>query len=402
MKIVVCNTHETKGGAAKAAKRISQGLSLNGVDNSFFALEGNGIKKKDSFFFKRSKFLWSRLEQFPKLFHSKNFAAPFSVSKYSLGYTKYIEALNPDLVNLHYVNCGLFSIKDIGLLKKPIVWTLHDSWAFTGGCHLPLNCDRFKESCGNCPVLNMGKEKDLSRMVWQLKHDNWKDLDLTIVSPSKWLGECAKASSLFNSFRVETISNPLDTDVFKKIDRAEAKEKLGLDSEKRYILFGAVNSVRDKNKGFDFLKEALGKMKMKGVELLIFGSKKGEKLDVAIPVRSLGFVEKEEDLARMYSAADLTVIPSISENQPNIAIESLSCGTPICGFDIKGLREIVLDEKLGSLAKPYKAKDLKDKIEELLLRETDRDFLSKYVQQNFNSFKIGKEYKDLFEDILKV
>ena len=401
MKILVCNTHETKGGAAKAARRISQSLCLNGVDNDFLALEGNGIKKTESFFFRKGKFFWSRLEQYPKIFHSKNFAAPFSVSKHSLGHRKYVEMLNPDLVSLHYINSGLFSIKDVGLIKKPIVWTLHDSWAFTGGCHLPLECERYKESCGSCPVLNMGKEFDLSRVVWELKKENWKDLDLTIVSPSKWMGQCARESSLFKDFRVEVISNPLDVDVFKKIDREVAREKLGLDKEKKYILFGAVNAVRDKNKGFEFLKEAIAQMKIKGVELLVFGSNKKEKVDVDIPVRNLGFVDREEDLAKIYAAADLTVIPSISENQPNLALESLSCGTPVCGFDIQGLKEVILDEKLGLLAKAYKPKDLKDKIEEVLLRETDRDFLSKYVQTNFNFFKIGKEYKELFEDILK-
>ncbi len=401
MKVAVCNTHETKGGAAKAAKRISQSLSLNNVQNSFFALEGNGIKKNESFFFKKTKFFWSRLEQYPKLFHSKDFAAPFSVSKYSLGYRKYIDEFNPDIINLHYINCGLFSISDVGLFTKPVVWTLHDSWAFTGGCHLPLDCTNYKEACGHCPVLNMKKENDLSRYVWKLKKENWKNLDLTIVTPSKWLGECAKESSLFRDFRIETISNPLDSDVFKLVDRQEAREKLGLNVEKKYILFGAVDAIRDKNKGFGFLKEALEKIKIKGVELLVFGSKRKENLELNIPVRDLGFVENEKDLAAVYSAADITAIPSISENFPNIALESLSCGTPVCGFDIGGMKEIILDKKLGFLAKKYCSDDLAKKIEEILSTETDRDFLSKYVQKNFNLLKIGKEYKELFEDVLK-
>ncbi len=401
MKVVVCNTHENKGGAAKAAKRISQSLSLNNVQNEFFALEGNSIIKNTGFFLKRTKFFWSRLEQYPKLFHSNNFSAPFSVSKYSLGYRKYLERLNPDIINLHYINCGLFSVRDVGFFKKPVVWTLHDSWAFTGGCHLPLDCKKYRECCGNCPVLNIKKENDLSRNVWELKKENWKNLNLTIVTPSKWMAQCVKKSSLFKGLRVEVIPNPLDTDVFKKVDRGEAREKLGLDLEKKYILFGAVDAIKDKNKGFEFLKEALEKMKIKGVELLVFGSKRKEKLNLNIPVKDLGFVENEKDLAIMYSAADLTALPSISENFPNIAIESLSCGTPICGFEIDGLKEIVLHEKLGSLAKKYKSGDLAKKLEEILSRDTDRVFLSRYVQKNFNSFRIGKEYKELFEDILK-
>lgn len=399
MKVVVCNTDENKGGAAKAARRISKSLLLNGIEAPFFALESDE-KRCESFFFRKGKFFWSRLEQFPKFFYSNDFAAPFSTSKYSLGHKKYIDILNPDIISLHYVNCGLFSIKDIGNFKKPVVWTLHDSWAFTGGCHLPLDCQRYKDMCGNCPVLNVKKEKDLSRSIWKAKEKFWRDANLTIVSPSKWLAKCAKESSLFKDCRVETISNPLDTKIFKRHDKALARKELGLKKEKKYILFGAVNATKDKNKGFVFLQEALKKVKMKNVELLIFGSKENIAPEVSIPVQDLGFVEREEDLAKIYSASDITVIPSISENQPNIAVESLSCGTPVVGFDINGLKEMIVSKKLGLLAKKYESEELAQKIEKILSEKTDSVFCSNYIEKNFNPLKIGKKYKELFEDII--
>lgn len=400
MKVVVCNTNESKGGAARAARRISKSLLLNGIDSTYFSLEGNGSKRNSSFFFRRGKFFWSRLEQYPKFFFSNNFSTPFSVSKYSLGHRKYVEELNPDIINLHYINNGLFSVKDIGLFKKPIVWTLHDAWAFTGGCHLPLDCERYTKMCGSCPALNVNKEKDLSRYVWQSKNRFWKDTNLTIVSPSKWLAECAKKSSLFKDCRVEIISNPLDTEIFRKRDRDVVRKELKLEKNKKYILFGAVNAVKDRNKGFEFLKEALEKMKMKGIELLIFGCEKKEDLDLKIPVKSLGFLEKESELAKIYSACDLTAIPSISENQPNIAIESLACGTPVVGFSIKGLEEILDDKRLGYLAKPFDFDDLRKKMERVLKNDQDSDFRAKYVKENFNFLTIGEQYKKLFESIV--
>jgi len=400
MKVVVCNTDESKGGAAKAARRISKSLLLNGVEAPFFALEGNGTKRNESLFFRRGKFFWSRLEQYPKFFFSNDFNAPFSTSKYSLGHRKYIEILNPDIIHLNYINCGLFSIRDIGLFKKPIVWTLHDSWAFTGGCHLPLECKGYKKSCGNCPVLNVNKEKDLSRRIWNSKNKFWKDANITIVSPSKWLGKCAKESSLFRDCRVEVISNPIDTEVFRKMEKQKVREELNLEKEKKYILFGAVNATKDKNKGFGFLKEALENLKTKNVELLIFGSKEKEIEKLKIPVKDLGFVKEESDLAKIYSAADITVVPSISENQPNIAVESLACGTPVVGFDIDGLKELILDERLGVLAKKYDTNDLGEKIDMLLEKKKDSDFCEKYIQKNFNFLEIGRLYKELFESLI--
>ena len=400
MKVVVCNTDETRGGAAKAAQRISKSLLLNGVEAPFFALEGNGIKKNNGFLFRRTKFLWSRLEQYHKFLFSNDFSAPFSTSKYSLGHRKYIEILDPDIIHLNYINSGLFSIRDVGLFKKPVVWTLHDAWAFTGGCHLPLNCKRFKKSCGNCPVLNVGKKNDLSRRIWKEKKKFWGDVNLTIVSPSKWLAKCAKESSLFKDCRVEVISNPLDTEIFKKTQKELARKELGLEREKKYVLFGAVNATRDKNKGFVFLKEALEKLKTKNVELLIFGSREKEIEKLNIPVKDLGFVKKEKDLAKIYSAADVTVVPSISENQPNIAVESLACGTPVVGFDIDGLKELILDERLGLLAKKYDTGELSKKMDEALERRTDSAFCEKYIQKNFNFLEIGGQYKKLFESLV--
>ncbi len=400
MKVVVCNTDESRGGAAKAAKRISKSLFLNGVEAPFFALEGNGCKRNESFFFRRGKFFWSRLEQYPKLFFSNNFAAPFSTSKYSLGHRKYVEILDPDIIHLNYINNGLFSIKDVGLFKKPVVWTLHDSWAFTGGCHLPLGCKRYRKMCGNCPVLDVGRENDLSRSIWRSKKKFWDDVNLTIVSPSKWLAKCAKESSLFKDCRVEVISNPIDTEIFRKRKKEKVKKELNLEKQKKYILFGAVNATRDKNKGFDFLKEALKKLKVKDVELLIFGCQQGEISNLDIPVKNLGFVKEEKDLAKIYSCADITVIPSISENQPNIAVESLGCGTPVVGFDIDGLKELIVDRKLGVLAKKYDTNELAKKMDEVLERKNDSSFCEKYVKKNFNLLEIGEQYKKLFESLV--
>lgn len=401
MKITICNTHENKGGAAKAAKRIAESLFLNRVDVSFLALEGEYVVKNENALFRKSRFFWCRLEQYQKALSIKDFSSPFSASQYSLGNTKYIHELDPDVVHLNYINNALFSVKDVSLIGRPIVWTIHDSWLFTGGCHLPLECERYKEKCGLCPLLKGNKERDLSRKVWESKNRYWKDLDIVVVSPSKWLAECVRESSLFSNARVETICNPLNTEIFTKHDKQKARRELGLNEKKKYILFGAVDPTKDRNKGYFLLKSALEKLKLENTQLLIFGSKREDSFDLDFPFKNLGFIQDEETLSKIYAAGDVTVVPSISENQPNIAIESLACGTPVVGFGIRGLEEIVLDDRFGLLAQPYSTKELGEKIGDILSEEfLHSDYISDYIRENFNFLKIGKEYKDLFESVM--
>jgi len=399
MKIAVCNTYYNKGGAARAAQRIFQSLRLIGEEVSFVSIDDPSIKKNRSLFFKGTKPFWSRLEQYPKLFKSKNFSVPFSTSKYSLNYLKYLNEIDPDIVHLHYINNGLFSIKDIGGIKQPIVWTLHESWAFTGGCHMPMECEKYKKKCGNCPIIAKGKENDLSRYVWEMKNKYWDDVNITIVSPSEWLAERAKQSSLFRDKKVEVISNPLDTKLFKPLEKSSAREQLGLENDKKYILFGAVNAFRDKNKGFDLLKEALGNIKINDVELVVFGCDKDIEIDVNIPTKNMGFIYDDKKLAKIYSACDVTVIPSRSENQPNIAIESMACGTPVVGFDIEGVQEVLKNTDFGKTARAFESMELKKEIEDLLESKFNREEIARYIQENFNMEDVGKKYQNLFSSI---
>lgn len=139
-------------------------------------------------------------------------------------------------------------------LDLPLVWTCHDMWAFTGGCHYSGNCDRYTKSCGSCPQLHSGTDRDLSRWVWQRKHQAWKELNLTIVTPSKWLAECARNSSLCQGLRIEVIPNGLDTQIYKPINKQQARNILGLPLDAQIILFGAIGATSAPRKGFQLLK----------------------------------------------------------------------------------------------------------------------------------------------------
>ena len=171
--------------------------------------------------------------------------------------TSRIAALNPDVVNLHWIGDGFVAAEALSEFNKPIVWTLHDMSAFTGGCCYSQECDRYTKSCGNCLILGHNKSWDLSRWVWQRKAKAWQNLKLIVVTPSKWLADSAKSSSLFKNSDIRVIPCGLDSGTYKPCDRQTARNILKLPQDRQLILFGALNSTSNKRKGFSLLMQAL-------------------------------------------------------------------------------------------------------------------------------------------------
>lgn len=404
MRILLCNTLENKGGAAKATQRILGSLREKGVDVKLLVAykesQDKSILTNEKYLFRKFQKLIPKIDAIPKLLFSKDRKIPFSSSLFSYGFRNIVSQYNPDILHLNYINMGMFSIKDIGSFNMPVVWTLHDSWTFTGGCHLPNECRRYINRCGNCPSLCSQKENDLSQYILSQKKRHWAGKNITLVCPSVWIAENSRKSELFKNSRIEVIPNPIDTRVYRPKDRNKSREKLGLDKNKKYILFGAVNAVQDKNKGFEYLKEALEKISIDNVELLVFGSE-DQGIDVNIPVKYLGYIDKEEDLVSIYSSADVTVIPSISENLPNVMVESLACGTPVVGFEIGGIPDIVKEDYLGLMATPYDSNDLVNKIESVLLNTLGTvDMRHTYVKNNYDYKVISEKYINLYKSLL--
>ena len=148
-------------------------------------------------------------------------------------------------------------IETLARFDKPVVWTLHDMWAFTGGCHYSESCDRYLNTCGACPQLHSTQDGDISRWIWQRKAEAWQNLNLTLVTPSHWLAECAKSSSLFEKYPVKVIANGLDPDVYRPLDRSQVRDSLNLPQHKQLVLFGAMQGTEDRWKGFPLLVRAL-------------------------------------------------------------------------------------------------------------------------------------------------
>jgi len=416
MKVIHLNTSDIQGGAARGAYKIHISLRKIGVDSEMVVDKKisddphvYGLKGKISE-------AWSKVRPFIDRAPLKSYnrqETTLSLARIGRNIARNELVKQADIINLHWIAGGFLSIKGISRLAnlgKPVVWTLHDMWAFTGGCHYSGDCKKYINSCGSCPQLNSDKENDITRKIWRRKKEAYKDLCLTIAPPSKWLAECAKRSSLLSDLQVEVIPHGLNTDIFKPIDKLMARDILNLPKNKRIILFGAMSATTDKRKGFKYLKEAISNLEKSFNKdelcLVIFGASHAKDIEkFPFEVKFLGRLHDDFSLALSYSAADVCVIPSIQDNFPNTVRESLSCGIPVVAFNIGGMPDMIEHQVNGYLSNPKDANSLSTGIE-WVLEDNDRAFkLAEAAREKaLKEYTLeiqAKRYKSLFDSLVK-
>ena len=409
MKILHISTSDISGGAARAAYRLHRALLSKGINSQMLvqhkASDDYTVRNLDSNFQKiRTKFS-SSLNLLPLRHYPSRSATPFSTANMPFsGLSKIINEINPDIVHLHWINGGMMQIEDIEKIISPIVWTLHDMWAFTGGCHYDEECGAFQGECGNCKVLKSNKAFDLSRRIYNKKLSSYSKIKekLMIVGVSNWISELATKSSLLRDVSTINLPNILDTDIFSPINKNIARELLKLPKNKKLILFGAVNAVVDHRKGFNKLCEALNNVSQ-DMELIIFGSTKPkEKQGFNQKAHYLGYLHDNIALRLLYSAADVMVVPSIQEAFGQTASEAMSCGTAVVSFATTGLLDIVDHMKNGYLAVQFDSKDLARGIEWVVFNENYFQLSSQARTKAVESFssKLNiKKYIDMYVDV---
>jgi glycosyltransferase involved in cell wall biosynthesis len=415
VKVMMLNTFDQEGGAARAATRLLKGLPALDVETRMLVQFKSGVANDIVCNQAPLRRALRRLKLFLGLLPVRRYAKKpennFSPAWVPDSLPPEVAANNYDIIHLHWLCASFLSVETIGRLRRlgrPLVWTLHDSWAFTGGCHVPYDCTRYQDRCGACPVLGSSRESDLSRRVWERKSVAWRDLDLTVVTPSRWLADCARSSSLYRDVRVEMIPNGLDSGVFAPVDKTLARRSLGLPADKKIILFGAVHGTSDRNKGFHLLLQALRSLDTAPADTMvcIFGSAGVPVLSgVDMPVMSLGHIDNDRKLAEIYSAADVFVVPSILENLPNTVMEAISCATPCVAFDQGGLPDLIEHRLSGYLAHPYDTTDLARGIRWVLKDEGRRAELGRRgrlkVKAEFTMELACRRYVELYRRLLQ-
>jgi len=412
MNCLLVNTYDTEGGASRAAYRLHTGLRGIGVESRMLVqvkyshdpfVTGPGGKLA-----RRVGRLRSCLDRLPLQFYRGRRKGVWGLSWLPGKTLDRICGLNPDVVHLHWIGDGFLPVADLARLNRPVVWTLHDSWAFTGGCHVPHQCTGYRNSCLDCPQLGSSTVSGIPHWVWKQKAKHWRGLNLTVVTPSRWLADCAGASSLFKDVRVEVIPNGLDLGRFSPADRGVAREVMGLPRDKKIILFGSVNSTGDPNKGFQFLREATELMAQHGweekAELVVFGSSEpASPPRLGLKTSYLGRIYDDDRLVLLYSAADVLVAPSIQENLSSTVMEAMACGTPCVAFDIGGMPDLIDHRHNGYLARPFRVDDLAQGMEWVI---SDHDRQSKLsetcrekVEREFSLEKVARKYLSIYYDI---
>ncbi len=418
MKVVHINKTDAGGGAAVAALRIHRALLASGVDSHFFVQEqrrsevgehcaGAGTAYKMKNF---CRFLFERLCILP---HEKDpsIRYNFSIANTGMSLADYDIIRSADVINLHWINQGFLSmdsLAEIFALGKPVVWTLHDMWPFTGGCHYAGSCYEFNERCGYCTFLRDRNKDDFSSQIFQRKKDIYARSNLTIVACSNWLNTLAKNSSLFRNMPTHVVPNPLDTNFYRPLDKAQCRKELGLPLDKRLLLFGAAN-ISDVRKGYRYLEEALLILQenfpkiCSNIQIITFGHAKSHRRSpLTFKTYQYKYISNPQMLVKIYNAADVFVLPSIQDNLPNTVVESLSCSTPVVGFRVGGVPEIVTHCKTGYLAEMKNALSLADGIYNTLLfnGESYRDAARQYALERFANDVVAKKYIDVYNEAI--
>jgi glycosyltransferase involved in cell wall biosynthesis len=362
-RVVLVNHSDATGGAARAAYRLLTGLRQAGSEVAMVASESStgdpSVAAPEGNLGRAWAALRAGLDRAPVRLLAPRAQALFSPAWLPDRLRRRLDAHDPDVIHLHWVTGGMVRVESLARLGRPIVWTLHDMWPFTGGCHYDDGCGRFEQACGRCPVLGSSSRPDLSRWVMRRKRRTLRSVPFTLVTPSRWMADAARRSSLLGARPVHVIPNGLDLDVFRPHERALARSLFGLDPDRRYLLFAGAGAGEPR-KGLDLLLAALERLvHSRGTErpeLLVLGG--GPLPALPLPARALGVLRDDLSMVLALAAADAVVIPSREDNLPNVAVEAQACGRPCVGFAVGGVPEIVRHLETGWLARPADADDL--------------------------------------------
>ena len=414
MRVLIVNTSERTGGAAVAANRLMKALNNNGVkakmlvrDKETDALTVVGLPKSPMLHW---HFLWERFVIFCRLHFSRKHLFEIDIANAGSDITKLREFQEADVIHLHWINQGMLSLNGIRKVVqsgKPVVWTMHDIWPATAICHLTLGCHYFVNRCANCKYLpGGGGSNDLASRIWQKKQQMQVDGNIYYVACSRWLESEAKSSALLKGQKITSIPNPIDTHLYKKGNKLEARQRLGLPLDKKLILF-ASQRVTNANKGMSYLIEAcrqLGDLTKDLCEVVILGGHAEEVVE-QLPMKAhpLGYVNDEQRVIDVYNAADVFVLPSLSENLPNTIMEAMACGVPCVAFRVGGIPEEIDHKKNGYVAVYRDAADLAKGIA-WVLQEADYESLSQQavhkVTQCYSQQNVALKYLDVYQQAM--
>lgn len=413
MKVLALSDYKTLGGAAISASRLIDGLKLSGVDviRAVSTLGDreyieSGTIVQDLEFSRR----WQRIINI-----ASTPAEEQRVDSLKLRAEKWLasilEKTRPDIINVHNLHSAAWMGWGPGLISiaskfAPIVWTLHDMWSITGRCGYNYECLKYLSGCDSeCPTWSEYPVVKPNK-IWNAWDEKKKVLNnapnITAVAPSQWLAHEAKRG-LWSQKDVRRIPYGLPLKKFRLLDRICSRRQLGL-PEKGLCLLVAAADLSERRKGGDYLLHALENAKIDDYYILTLGSGKIQIHPAGKEVYSLGFCDNIASIEYAYNAADLMIHAAPVDNFPNVVLESMACGTPVAGFPIGGVAEMIRNGETGWLAESVSGEALAAVVEEAVfhiregrsLRQSCRADVEKLYPLELQA----KRYIELFEELL--
>ena len=417
MRVLIVSTSEKTGGAAVAAHRLMEALNNNGVRACMLVRD----KETDDIrvgeiphnWVKQWYFLWERLVIYLHLHLSKKHLFEIDIANAGADITKTEAFKEADVVHLHWINQGMLSTGTIGRIlasEKPVVWTMHDMWPATAICHYTRGCDSYRTACSECQLLpHGGSRDDLSAWTWRRKSRMLAGRHVYFVACSRWLEMEARKSRLLKDHSIMSIPNPIDSHLFRPMDKGEGRRINGLPEGKKIILFVS-QRVTDKRKGIDHFVRAINTMVEKhpkaketmGIAIL-GGHAEDLAGQLALPSYPLGYVNDQERIVSIYNSADTFVLPSLEDNLPNTIMEAMACGVPCVGYRVGGLPEMIDHRKNGYLATLRDSADLSDGIW-WVLEEADYEGLAgscvRKVAKKYSQHSVAIKYIEVYNEAI--
>lgn len=400
MNILLLSTSD-KGGAANACVRLHQGLLAIGESSKMLVLKRTRAEEPEIHRFLtvyEPTSLFKKIKKAPRVIAFNRKRAKQTAERPTNEMFSFFDTLHDitqhplyewaDVINIHWVANFLDYPSFFSKNTKPVVWTLHDMLLFTGGNHYEKN-------------FPFAAYQDLIQSNLTLKKKAFAKQDFTIVCPSNWLHQAAKAQQdLYPKAQHRLIPYGLQTEAFVPQDQAAARALFDIPVAQKIILFVAA-SADSLRKGINHLIDALPYLKNQNIGIAIMGSNV-EKLNIDFPnIYPLGYINDIHKIAAAYAAADLFVIPSIEDNLPNTVIESLCCGTPVVGFDIGGIPDMVIPGKNGEICPTIAGKALAETLQTALQTAYDTTWIRSNALERYGLEVQAHKYKELFEELIK-